>query len=88
MAEAGTTYTVNTYADLMVKLGLATPMSRAFVAGSTAVGLAYLAGYPKTAFRDNGTLKPFGFMGSGPDKGTPDFLYLPVAVAAVAFLCT
>lgn len=88
MSGVGVVETVNTYPDLMVKLGLATPSSRAFVAGSVAVGLAYLAGYPKTAFRENGTLKPIGFMGSGPTKGTPDFLYLPVAVAAAAFLLT
>ena len=79
--------TVNTYPDMMVKLGLATPFSRAFTAGSIAGGLAYLSGYPRSAFGENGGLKPV--RGPGGDIGPgAQFLYLPLGVAATAYLFT
>ena len=79
---------VTTYPDMMVKMGLATPASRAFVVGSVALGAVYLAGYPKNAFNPNGTLKPIGFGGSAPDAAKPDFLYVPVGAALAGYLFT
>lgn len=83
-----TIQTVETYADFMVKLGLATPSSRGFVAGSLATGLAYIGKYPSSAFREDGSLKPIGFTSSGPDPSTTDFLRVPVGVALAVFLFT
>ena len=77
--------TVNTYPDMMVKLGMASPMSRAFTAGSLAGGLAYLSGYPRAAFGEIGGVKPGRGPGGGIGPGA-QFLYLPLGVAAAAFL--
>ena len=85
---AGVIESVTTYPDMMVKLGLATPASRAFVVGSVALAGVYLAGYPKSAFNPNGSLKPIGLGGSAPDAAKPDFLYVPVGAALVGYLFT
>lgn len=80
--------TVNTYPDLMVKLGLATPLSRAFLAGTIAAGLAYIGRYPSSAFGTNGALKPIGLFSREPGAGNAEFLYVPVGVTFAAYLLT
>lgn len=83
-----TVQTVNTYPDMMVKLGLATPASRAFLMGTVAAGLAYIGKYPASAFGANGALKPIGLFSREPGAGNAEFLYLPAGVALAAYLFT
>lgn len=75
--------------DVMVVMGLGTPASRAFVAGVAATGLLYSSGYPKEAFREDGTIKPFGPLTPGPDGvSQKHFLVLPLVVATSVYLFT
>ena len=78
--------TVQTYPDMMVKLGMATPAARAFTAGSFVATVAYLSGFPSGAFQ-SGQLKPLRAAGGGVGAGA-QFLYLPLGVAAAAYLFT
>ena len=73
---------------VLVRVGLATPMSRAFVAG-TVVGLAaYAAGYPKSAFDDRGEMRPFSLVSRAPTATTNHFLAVPLGAAAIAYVFT
>lgn len=81
--------TVDGVRGMLVKMGLAQPSSRAFVAGVTAAGLLYIAGKPNAAFREeDGSMKPFSLISSELDTTTTHFLLLPSAVAIAAFLFT
>ena len=73
---------------VLVTLGLGQPISRAFVVGSIAGGVAYLAGLPKMAFRDDGSMKPLKALSPEPDATNIHFLLVPVAAAGAAFLFT
>jgi len=75
--------------DVMVSLGLGQPQSRAFCAAVAASSLFYFAGYPKDAFREDGTIRPFAPLTPGPDGVTEKhFLVIPLAVATAVFLFT
>lgn len=80
--------TVDGVRGMLVKMGLAQPSSRAFVAGVTAAGLLYISGKPNAAFREDGSMKPFSLISSELDATTTHFLLLPSAVAIAAFLFT
>ena len=80
--------TVDDLRGILVKVGLGQPTSRAFVAGTAAAGLAYLAKFPKQAFREDGSMKPLQALSAAPDATNTHFLLLPVAAAAVTFLFT
>jgi hypothetical protein len=73
---------------VMVRAGLATPLSRAFVAG-TVIGLAaYVVGWPKSSFDDKGEMRPFSLLSSAPTATTNHFLAVPVGAAAIAYVFT
>tara|TARA_B100000212_G_scaffold342571_1_gene330725 strand:- start:2145 stop:2408 length:264 start_codon:yes stop_codon:yes gene_type:complete len=73
---------------VMVKVGLATPMSRAFVAG-TIVGLAaYAVGWPQASFDEKGEMRPFSLVSKAPNATTHHFLAVPLGAAAIAYVFT
>ena len=70
-------------------LGLGKPASRAFVVGIGATALLYAVGYPKEAFLDDGSMRPFKPITPGPDGVTAKhFLVLPLGIATAAYLFT
>lgn len=75
--------------EVLVSLGLGKPSARAFVAGVAATGVFYFAKYPTGAFRDDGTVRPFGPLTPGPDGVTEKhFLVAPMLIATAVYLCT
>ena len=80
--------TVDDVRGILVRMGLAQPISRAFVIGVTVAGLAYLAKYPKEAFREDGSMKPHKALSPEPDATYTHFLLAPVGAAAIGFLFT
>ena len=75
--------------SIMVYFGMGRPVARAFVAGSVATLALYAAGFPKAAFREDGTMCPFSPLCKGPDGVCAQhFLVLPVTVATAVFLFT
>ena len=73
---------------VMVRAGLATPMSRAFVIG-TVVGLAaYAVGLPQVSFDEKGEMRPFSLVSKAPNATTNHFLAVPVGAAALAYVFT
>ena len=75
--------------DVLVSMGLGRPSSRAFVAAVGAASILYFAGWPKDAFREDGTLRPFAPLAPGPDGVLEKhFLVCPAVVATAVFLFT
>ena len=73
---------------VLVKVGLGTPVSRAFVA-ATVVGLApYAVGYPASSFDEKGEMRPFSLVSSAPTATTNHFLAVPLGAAAIAYVFT
>jgi hypothetical protein len=73
---------------VMVNVGLASPMSRAFVAG-TVVGLgAYAVGWPKSSFDEKGEMRPFSLVSKAPNATTNHFLAVPLGAAVIAYIFT
>ena len=73
---------------VLVNVGLATPLSRAFVAG-TVVGLsAYMIGYPQSSFDEKGEMRPFSLLSKAPNATTNHFLAVPLGAAAIAYIFT
>ena len=75
--------------DALVTLGLGSPAARAFVAGTAATSVLYASGMPKSAFRDDGTMRPFEMLTPGPDGvSLKHFLVLPVGITLAVYLFT
>ena len=73
---------------ILVKVGLANPSSRAFVAG-VAVGIgAYALKCPSQCFDEDGQMRPLALVSSAPTATNTHFLAVPLAAAAVAYLFT
>ena len=73
---------------ILVKMGLATPASRAFVAG-TFIGIgAYLVGVPKKSFDEEGHMRPFSLVSKSPLATPYHFLAVPIGAAAIAYVFT
>ena len=71
---------------MLVHVGLGTPLSRAFVAG-TFVGLAaYALKLPSVAFDEKGQMRPLALVSQEPTATNYHFLAVPVTAAAAAFL--
>lgn len=79
---------ITNWQGVLVKVGLAQPASRAFVASVTVAGVAYLAGLPKASFRADGSMKPLAFLSPDPEATTTHFLLVPVVAAGVVYLFT
>lgn len=73
---------------VMVRAGLATPLSRAFVVGTVVGLLAYAIGWPRDAFDEKGEMRPFKLVSSAPTATTHHFLAVPVSAAAIAYVFT
>ena len=82
-------FLIQNWQDAMVYAGLGEPRARAFVAGIGATSLLYATGMPHAAFREDGSIKPFGPLSPGPDGVTAQhFLVLPVLIATGVYLFT
>jgi len=79
---------VDDWRGMMVRMGLGQPSARAFVAASITTGMAYIAKYPKAAFREDGSIKPLKGLSPDMDATSTHFLLLPVAVGTAVFLFT
>ena len=73
---------------MLVKLGLGQPSARGFCSFAAAAGLAYLAAYPKTAFDDEGKIRPWKALSPAPTATNAHFLILPVGVGVACYLFT
>ena len=73
---------------VLVNMGLATPLSRAFVAG-TAVGIAaYAVKWPTAAFDEEGNMRPLSLVSKDPTATKVHFLAVPLGAAALVYLFT
>ena len=73
---------------ILVALGLRTPIKRAFVA-SVLVGIvAFTAGLPKSAFTEEGELRPQRGLSRDPQATNYHFLVTPLSAGLVVFLFT
>ena len=79
---------VDNLRGILVKVGLGHPSSRAFVIGTLATGIAYIAKFPGAAFREDGSMKPFKLLSPEPDATTTHFLLVPLIAASAAYLFT
>ena len=76
------------FRGMAVKLGLGSPMARAFVA-ATFIGLgAYALKLPGPCFDEDGEMRPLKLVSSAPTATNVHFLAVPLSVATVAFLFT
>ncbi len=73
---------------ILVKFGLATPMSRAFVAASLTGVAAYAVGFPRGAFDEDGEMRPFRRLSKSPHATYSHFLLVPVVAGTAAYLFT
>lgn len=82
--------TVTDLRGVAVKLGLATPTSRAFVAGTVAAGVLYAMRVPAGAFREDGSMKPLQTLSPEPDAApwSQHFVLTPSLVAGAVYLFT
>ena len=73
---------------ILVALGLATPLKRAFVTGVLVGIVAFTAGFPKTAFTEDGELRPQRGLTRDPQATNYHFLVTPLSAGLVVFLFT
>ena len=74
--------------QLLVALGLGTPLQRG-ITGAVLVGTtAYLARWPAAAFTEDGELRPLKYLSPEPDATWKHFLLVPVTAGAAFFLFT
>jgi hypothetical protein len=71
---------------IMVQNGLATPVSRAFVAGTAAGLAAYAVKWPRNAFDEEGQMRPLSWVSKDPKATTSHFLVVPMGTAVLAYL--
>ena len=67
---------------------LATPFRRAFVVGTLVGIVAFTAGFPKTAFTEEGELRPQRGLSRDPQATNYHFLVTPLSAGLVTFLFT
>lgn len=77
-----------TWQDIAVKCGLGKPSARCFVAGVTVASVLYFAGQPRSAFTEEGKVRPFTPLSPGPDGTYNHFLVAPLAAATAVYLFT
>ena len=73
---------------VLVMCGLGHPLARAFVAGTLVGIVAFTAGLPKSAFTEDGYLRPQVGLSSDPEACDYHFLVVPLSVALVVGLFT
>ena len=73
----------------LVSIGLSQPSTRGLVVGAAVGSVAYLAKFPKQAFREEDqSMKPFSLLSDDPEATPLHFLLLPTGAALAAFLFT
>ena len=70
---------------MLVKLGMATPMSRAFVAASLTGVAAYGLGMPRGAFDEDGELRPLRGLAMSPHEEISEFRHQPGSFDETSF---
>jgi len=73
---------------VLVVCGLGHPLARAFVAGTLVGVIAFTAGLPRSAFTEEGYMRPQIGLSSDPEACDYHFLVLPLSVALVVGLFT
>lgn len=73
---------------LLVKMGLGSPSSRAFVAGGVTAAVLFATTTPKAAFTDEGEMRPWSVLSPHPSATQVHFLAYPLGVAAAVYLFT
>ena len=73
---------------VLVMCGLGHPFARAFVAGTLVGIVAVTAGLPKSAFTEDGYLRPQVGLSSDPEACDYHFLVVPLSVALIVGLFT
>lgn len=73
---------------VLVVCGLGHPLARAFVAGTLVGVVAFTAGLPRSAFTEDGHLRPQVGLSSDPEACDYHFLVVPLSVALVVGLFT
>ena len=73
--------TVEGVRGVLVLLGLGHPLARAFVAGTLTGIVMFTAGLPKSAFTEDGCMRPQAGLSSDPEACDYHFLVVPVSVA-------
>jgi len=76
------------FRGVAVKMGLATPLSRAFVVGTAAGLAAYAVKWPAVAFDQKGQMRPLAVVSRDPTATNTHFLVVPLAAASIAYLFT
>jgi len=80
--------TIEGLRGVLVQAGLASPLSRAFVAG-TVVGIAaYAVKWPRDSFNEEGSMRPLSLVSKDPTATNSHFLAVPLGAAAIAYLFT
>jgi len=80
--------TVDDVRGVLVKMKLGHPVSRAFTAAVIVGGVAFIAGLPKAAFRDNGSMRPYRRLSADPEATDAHFLLVPLVAATAVYLFT
>jgi hypothetical protein len=84
MAQAGGDYgmatKVESVRDILVTVGLGSPVRRAAAVLGISLGLAYVARLPSGAFAEDGKIRPLQ------EATFQHFLVVPVALAAATFV--
>jgi hypothetical protein len=73
---------------VLVFVGLGHPLSRAFVAATLVGVVAFTAGLPKSAFKEDGTMRPPSYLTNDPESTNVHFLVVPLSAAALTILLT
>ena len=73
---------------IAVSMGLGDPMSRFIVATVATSAVAYAFKFPRTAFRSDGSMRPYAKLSASPDATRAHFLLIPLTVGAIVGLCT
>jgi hypothetical protein len=84
--EYGTVTTVESVRDILVTVGLGTPLRRAATVLGISLALAYLGRMPDGAWDDEGEMRPFKLISQDPEATYNHFLVVPVALTAAVYL--
>ena len=71
-----------------VSVGLGKPSSRGVCAGVLAAGICYAASFPNSAFRRDGTMRPFKPLSVAPDATYRHFILTRLLVGTAIALFT
>ena len=79
---------VEGWRGVLVTVGLASPMKRGLTAVLLSGALLYTLKYPRTAFREDGSIRPATFQSRAADATDTHFLLTPLAIGGAVCLFT